>query len=214
MQAKSDGLDIDVKEFLDPWILQRNFPVVTVTQNLYNNSVLHVTQERFLLDPLDKDQDTSRSPYSWTIPLTLASSNHSVFNQTGQDVYWLDKEERSKTLHVSIPLPNYSDPDGWVLANLHQYGYYRVNYQDRNWLALIQQLKRNHSAIPVNNRAQIINDAWSLAKASYISMDIALATLEYLHHELKYTPWYVAWREITLTIGSKLESTQLGEPFK
>ncbi|CAG5126639.1 unnamed protein product, partial [Candidula unifasciata] len=165
-QATSDGLNINVKEFMDTWVIQRNFPVVTVSHDLYNSSILHLTQERFLKFPKTKHQDRSQSPfnYQWTIPLTLASSNHAIFNQTsGHHVYWMDKEEQTKTLHVSIPLPDYSDSNGWVLVNLHQYGYYRVNYQASNWLALSQQLKRDHSVIPVINRAQIIDDVWSLA---------------------------------------------------
>ncbi|CAG5129263.1 unnamed protein product, partial [Candidula unifasciata] len=215
-QATSDGLNINVKEFMDTWIIQRNFPVVTVVQNMYNSSILHLTQERFLKFPETKHQDTSQSPfhYRWTIPLTLASSNHTIFNQTsGHHVYWMDTKEQSKTLHVSIPLPNCADPNGWVLVNLHQYGYYRVNYQVSNWLALSQQLKRNHSVIPVINRAQIIDDAWKLSYSNYTTIHVALATLEYLHNELEYLPWHTARTEIN-SIATKLESTPLDAPFK
>lgn len=37
--------------------------------------------------------------------------------------------------------------DDWVLANVQQFGYYRVNYQESNWKALIKQLTRNYTVI-------------------------------------------------------------------
>ncbi|KAI8743537.1 thyrotropin-releasing hormone-degrading ectoenzyme, partial [Biomphalaria glabrata] len=56
-----------------------------------------------------------------------------------------------------------NESSGWFLCNVHQNGYYRVNYQLSNWQALAMQLKTNHLVIPVINRAQLINDAWNLA---------------------------------------------------
>ncbi len=33
----------------------------------------------------------------------------------------------------------------WYLANIKQYGYYRVNYDDQNWDRLMTQLIDNHT---------------------------------------------------------------------
>lgn len=46
--------------------------------------------------------------------------------------------------------------DDWVLGNIQQYGFYRVNYEDSNWRALIQQLKTNHKVC--NNK---IHHTWT-----------------------------------------------------
>jgi aminopeptidase N len=52
----------------------------------------------------------------------------------------------------------------WIIGNIQQYGFYRVNYDDDNWNALLRQLRTDHTVIHPINRAQIINDAWNLAR--------------------------------------------------
>ncbi|KAF7238055.1 Thyrotropin-releasing hormone-degrading ectoenzyme, partial [Varanus komodoensis] len=51
----------------------------------------------------------------------------------------------------------------WLLGNINQTGYFRVNYDIRNWRLLIDQLMRNHKVISVSNRASLIDDAFNLA---------------------------------------------------
>ena len=53
----------------------------------------------------------------------------------------------------------------WVIFNTQETGYYRVNYDDRNWQNLINLLIQNHSKIHDINRAQILNDGLNLARA-------------------------------------------------
>ncbi|KAJ8315386.1 hypothetical protein KUTeg_007536 [Tegillarca granosa] len=79
---------------------------------------------------------------------------------------------------------------------MQQYGFYRVNYDQRNWKALIDQLNKNHSVIHMVNRAQIINDAWELVKADMLDIGTALDLLSYLIKEKDYIPWYAAVGEL------------------
>lgn len=37
------------------------------------------------------------------------------------------------------------DANDWIIGNVQQYGYYRVNYDKNNWLKLVQQLKTDHA---------------------------------------------------------------------
>lgn len=53
----------------------------------------------------------------------------------------------------------------WVIFNNNQTGYYRVNYDQQNWDLIGDQLLRDHSVIGPINKAQIINDAMTLARA-------------------------------------------------
>ncbi|GFR83304.1 aminopeptidase N [Elysia marginata] len=164
-QAHADGkTHIDVGEIMDTWTLQMNYPVVTVTRDFQNLNQIHVRQERFLIDPNAEDPGRFQSPYNykWTVPLTLTSSKSKNFDPKDEDVHWMYKEETQTTLTLADDvLPN---RDGWILANVNQFGYYRVNYQLGNWDALVKQLVDDHKVIPAINRAQIIDDAWNLAK--------------------------------------------------
>ena len=51
---------------------------------------------------------------------------------------------------VEIPSQSLPAADGWVMANIGQYGVYRVNYTEQNWRALMKQLKTNHK-VPFND---------------------------------------------------------------
>uniref|UniRef100_A0A671UW89 Aminopeptidase n=1 Tax=Sparus aurata TaxID=8175 RepID=A0A671UW89_SPAAU len=71
--------------------------------------------------------------------------------------------------------------DLWVLANINATGYYRVNYDLGNWERLL--------VIPVINRAQLVDDAFNLARAQLVSTTLALRTTSYLSLETEYMPW-------------------------
>uniref|UniRef100_A0A8C2F1B6 Aminopeptidase n=1 Tax=Cyprinus carpio TaxID=7962 RepID=A0A8C2F1B6_CYPCA len=79
--------------------------------------------------------------------------------------------------------------DEWVLANINVTGYYRVNYDNENWRRLLNVLQTSRQSIPVINRAQIIDDAFNLAKAGIIETTLALRTTLFLASETEYMPW-------------------------
>ncbi|MEQ2312735.1 hypothetical protein AMECASPLE_034273 [Ameca splendens] len=56
------------------------------------------------------------------------------------------------------------DDNTWLLGNINQTGYFRVNYDLQNWKLLIQQLHSNPQIISVGNRAGLIDDAFNLAR--------------------------------------------------
>ena len=43
-----------------------------------------------------------------------------------------------------------SNQGDWILGNVQQYGFYRVNYDTDNWRALMTQLKQQHTVYTVN----------------------------------------------------------------
>ncbi|KAF3854284.1 hypothetical protein F7725_022339 [Dissostichus mawsoni] len=80
----------------------------------------------------------------------------------------------------------------WLLANINVTGYYRVNYDHGNWESLLAQLHSEHQVIPVINRAQLVDDAFNLARARMVSNTLALNTTLYLSVETQYMPWQSA----------------------
>ena len=105
-----------------------------------------------------------------------------------------------------------------LIANVQQTGFYRVNYDQRNWQMLAELLLADHASVHRINRAQvrlvqnvtqkislpntqkcdticpfqILNDAFDLARSGLLEYPTALATTQYLSLEQDYIPWEAA----------------------
>ncbi|KAK3599710.1 hypothetical protein CHS0354_037183 [Potamilus streckersoni] len=197
-QSQVENKPVNVKDIMDTWVLQMNYPTVHV--KVESTNTLTLTQTRYLRDPNATDplKYNSSFGYKWEIPFTFTTSIQKNFNQTDADVKWFHQNISTMTLtNVNVPIPdnNTASPQ-WIIGNVMQYGYYRVNYELNNWNALIKQLNTSHTDIHTINRAQIINDGWNLAKSGEVDMLIALRMLEYLNKEDEYIPWSAAVSEL------------------
>lgn len=182
-QAQLDNVTCqDVKSIMDEWILEENFPVVTVTR--IDDVTLELNQSAFLQT---EEGRRNRSEVHWKIPFVYTTDVESNFNKEFDDIAWLIED----SLRVTDPLLANAS---WIIGNVQQYGFYRVNYETDNWHAIVNQLLKDHSVIHSINRAQIINDAWNLASAGLLDFSIALSTLDYLDMETDYVPWRAALR--------------------
>ncbi|NXA36176.1 AMPN Aminopeptidase, partial [Eudromia elegans] len=164
-----------ISTIMERWTLQMGFPVVTV--NTLDGTV---SQRHFLLDPGSTVERPSPFNYTWIVPITWQTSGGS-----SNSIYWLQEvSDTHNEFRVSSP--------NWLLLNLNVSGYFRVNYNQENWDQLLSQLSTNHQLIPVINRAQIIDDAFNLARAKYLNVTVALNTTRFLDKETEYMPWQVA----------------------
>merc|ERR1719192_3019692 len=106
----------------------------------------------------------------------------------------------------------------WVKVNVNGSGYYRVQYPPDMWTALIQQLKDDHTVFSPVDRAQLMDDAFSLCRAGLLSPDIPLSMVTYLVAETSLVPWQTAlahlssWAELLeeTTARSNLKRFILG----
>ncbi|XP_049573010.1 aminopeptidase N [Syngnathus scovelli] len=163
-----------VHDIMNRWILQMGFPVVTI-----NTKTGRVTQKHFLLDPESVVDRPSPFNYTWFVPIKWMKTG------VEQQQYWL--------LHETDSNPQMSaSGSNWVLANTNMSGYFRINYDTDNWNRLIAVLEANHLNIPIINRAQIIDDAFNLARAKMVNVTLALRTTKYLSKETEYIPWQSA----------------------
>ncbi|XP_017772734.1 PREDICTED: aminopeptidase N-like [Nicrophorus vespilloides] len=174
--ARSEGIfdnTMSVKIVMDTWTLQTGFPVVFVSRK---EGRLSVRQEKFSLNG-----SSDKEKALWWIPLTYA-------NRTNErSEIWLRGIEK-------MSIEDETKPSEWLLVNLNQSGYYRVNYDDANWALLTEQLNRNHTIFDPKNRAQIIDDALNLASAGYLNYSIAMNVTKYLANEKDFVPWKAAFK--------------------
>lgn len=83
----------------------------------------------------------------------------------------------------------------WVVVNIQETGYYRVNYDEKNWKMLIDYLQDPNTFTNIGplNRAQLLDDALNLARAGRLDYNMALNLTKYLVHEKEYVPWQSAF---------------------
>ncbi|XP_041643447.1 aminopeptidase Ey-like isoform X2 [Cheilinus undulatus] len=182
LQMAVDGAGIklphSLEEIMNRWILQMGFPVVTI-----DTKAGKISQKHFLLDPDSPVDKPSPYNYEWFVPLTWIKTGGEE-----QQFWLLQKEDTNTEMTLG--------PDDWLVANINMKGFYRVNYDSENWERLLAKLNTKHEDIPVINRAQIIDDAFNLARAKIVSTTLALGTTKFLGKEVEYMPWETASRSL------------------
>lgn len=121
------------------------------------------------------------------MPLSFASKSqtNSTISSTFGSI-WLAPKDKDI---VKID----SDPQDWIICDIDKVGYYRVNYDSRNWYMLIEHLRTDefHTIKPIS-RATLIDDAFNLAEGGYIPFDIFFNLIDYLSKETEYEPWFTS----------------------
>ncbi|XP_061578143.1 alanyl (membrane) aminopeptidase b, tandem duplicate 1 [Cololabis saira] len=173
--ASGTPLPQSVHNIMNTWVLQMGYPVVTI-----DTATGTVSQKHFLLDPDTPVNAPSPYKYQWVVPIEWMKTG--VIQTTTK---WLEKETDTFT-EMKVT------GGDWVVANLDTEGYYRVNYDAANWEKLLSVLDTNRAAIRVINRAQLVDDAFNLARAKIIPTILALRTTKYLIKESEYMPWQSA----------------------
>uniref|UniRef100_A0A8C6GQJ5 Thyrotropin-releasing hormone-degrading ectoenzyme n=1 Tax=Mus spicilegus TaxID=10103 RepID=A0A8C6GQJ5_MUSSI len=186
---RRNGKYVNIQEVMDQWTLQMGYPVITILGNMTAENRILITQQHFIYDigAKTKALQLQNSSYLWQIPLTIVVGNRS--HVSSEAIIWVS----NKSEHHRIA---YLDRGSWILGNINQTGYFRVNYDLRNWRLLIDQLIRNHEVLSVSNRAALIDDAFSLARAGYLPQNIPLEIIRYLSEEKDFLPWHAASRAL------------------
>lgn len=130
-------------------------------------------QERFLLNR------NYNFKTEWYIPINFATKSNSSFNNT-KPVTWL------------VPSSNVSwnfevNPHEWLIVNKQASFYYVVNYDERNWKMIASSLNSNDfGKIPPLTRAQLLSDAFNLARSGRLNYRVALEMSKFLKRETDY----------------------------
>lgn len=177
------------------WTESPGYPLVNVT---LNGTQLVLSQQRFVLS---NSTDTN---VSWYIPITYTTSNDnaSTFLNTTPSA-WL-------TPNGSLEL-NLTSNASWIIVNNYETGYYRVNYDESLWENIEAALQQsNFSSIPDVNRAQLVNDAFTLARGGYITYHRLFSLIEFLSNETSYHVWYPAFSGFDYLLARIGIDTELG----
>lgn len=188
----------DFGKALINWAETPGFPVITVERDYVKNMSI-ITQDRFLL--VDKKNNNDK----YYVPLNMAQSPDD-FNFT-KITHWLKPED----FNISIPVEK---DNTWIIFNKQQYGYYRVNYDERNWQLIIGTLKTdNYTNIHVLNRAQLVDDSLNLARIGKLDYQVVFDLISYLKHEKDYVPWYPAFKGFEF-LDKMLSNSQFYKSFQ
>ncbi|XP_064471590.1 aminopeptidase N-like isoform X2 [Ornithodoros turicata] len=192
------GDAINTTGVMHTWTHQKGYPVVTV-KRFYRTGSATISQSRYYLC----EPESENSPL-WFIPITFTTGAKPAYVDHAP-VTWLTTGQ--ETVRMSVP------NNTWLLLNIKAKGFYRINYDKRNWMMLIRQLREDHTKIHLLNRAQIINDLFDFARSGSGQLSIALSACQYLSNEMEYVPWKAAlnaWRYIE----SLLAATSLMEKWR
>ncbi|KAE9538122.1 hypothetical protein AGLY_006094 [Aphis glycines] len=169
---------VTVVKYMDSWTEQPGYPVIKV-RSTSNGSVV-ASQKRFSLSYPSLGTDDEK----WLVGLTYTTETEMDFDELTPTV-WLKPTDD----HAVLTVP---ENFGWIIVNIQSTGFYRVNYDEKNWKLLLIQLITNPDRIHVLNRAQIIDDAYHLCRAELVPYDYYTSLLEYLLMEDHVMPWNTA----------------------
>ncbi|XP_070509992.1 putative aminopeptidase-2 [Chironomus tepperi] len=180
-------LPYDFKRIFRTWEDQEGFPLISVHFHP-TDSTFHLTQERFFDNKTRNVNDTS----SWFIPLNYGTASNIDFEDTSPSHFFPNGEGNS----FSFMDLTY-DGEEWFIFNKQQVGYYRVNYGAKNWNALTKALNSEEfKKIHIANRVQLIDDAFRLATAGYIDLQIPYEILLYLRQETDFFAWDIGFEHL------------------
>lgn len=176
-----------VADIMNSWENQGGFPFVTVTRT---ETELKFEQNRFLYT--GRDSVTAL----WSVPINYVVGSNPDFTNTLPDL-WMSTQ--TQTILSSSSSKPFTAND-WIIANIQQTGYYRVNYDAGLWNANINQLTSatGFQSIHLFNRAQLIDDSFHFARAGLLNFSTPLRVMDYLHYETDYIPWAPMNRANTL----------------
>ncbi|XP_067207968.1 aminopeptidase Ey-like isoform X4 [Linepithema humile] len=189
------------------WIAMESARNVTDNSNLNMKDVIDISMER--LCPVVNVTQTTDFDF---IHVTVLCANSSVYNKLFTDrkqyrhmtyttklVMNFDTSDNKSYFWLPI-ISNYTfdiinlidwHGENWIIFNLQQAGYYRVNYDSENWANLGYYLSHiSYTNIHVLNRAQIVDDAFYFLMQGQLGFTMFFKITRFLFNETDYVAWY------------------------
>jgi aminopeptidase N len=99
----------------------------------------------------------------------------------GVNKFWLPRLRQFETVIDDVT------PDLHLLVNVDRAGYYRVQYDDANWMLIASELSRTEppSNISPISRAMLIHDAATFLADNSLRARIFLELIRHLEHDVR-----------------------------
>ncbi|CAO1624129.1 unnamed protein product [Sympodiomycopsis kandeliae] len=149
----SEASGQDVPKIMKNWVLEQGFPVLTVEEGADS---IKVRQNRFLTTGDVKPEEDKTL---WYVPLALKTVGSDGKSKVDQSVVLNEQRE------AEVPLAKAKD-SVWKL-NANTVGVYRVAYSPSHLAKLGKECANKSGAFSLEDRAGLISDAFTLAKAGY-----------------------------------------------
>ncbi len=135
----------------------------------YSSNKVTFKQQRYLTDYSEEEKSDDDHVYKWWIPINYEIEGGS-FGKT-HSMFWLDPNAKDlkKTTEISG-----IENDKALIVNVQQTGYYRVNYDDKNWELIAKTLQVDPDKIHLVNRGQIMDDAFNLARSGLLKYEVRI----------------------------------------
>ena len=188
LTSMTDHVDdkAQIKEFVDSYILQKNYPLVSV--NIVTNRKIKLTQSRFVkTSNSTKLNDIS---YHWSIPITVTGYKENVSVNMLNSSYLMMTD---KSMEVE-----FVDAFDVIKLNLEGKSMYVTHYPVNNLIRLIDLANRNESPMSYRDRGHLICDIFNGAAINLISYSTALEAAKILQKEDHYLPWTLAFKYFEL----------------
>ncbi|XP_071650933.1 aminopeptidase N-like [Temnothorax longispinosus] len=174
-----------IQEVMNTWIGQKGNPLITVTRDQHTGKT-KITQEYFqpkYFENMSTNTNNADSANRWWVPINFATRNNPDFSST-LATHWLSPEAEELVIDGI-------DPQDWIIVNIQQTGFYRVNYDTTNWLKIADYLdSENYTKIHVLNREQIIYDVIYLMYTGKLDPRNFMEVTKYLRRETDYIVWW------------------------
>nr|XP_012222631.1 PREDICTED: glutamyl aminopeptidase-like [Linepithema humile] len=196
----NNSITFIVKRLISVWIEEKYYPILYVTRNDMTNEII------FQYLTFDFDEDTEHLSAFVTYTTKSKMNFHDIF----ANKFWLSPQKPKKLVQKF-------DENDWIIVNLQQTGYYRVNYDVANWLQLAQYMNSvKYVDIHVLNRAQIIDDAFYFVTHKQLDYIVFWKISEFLSREINYVAWYPMFKafEHMSVIGSIKNTDSLKEKME
>ncbi|CAI5450948.1 unnamed protein product [Caenorhabditis angaria] len=179
--TNSEGGQLNVTEFAEPWTSQLGYPMISVDK--VNSTHIKLSQERFKKLKDAKEQEKYSHPkwgFKWDVPIWYQDLNGGKI-----EMKWLKSSEDL-----------YIESDKTLVFNANSDGFYRVNYTEQMWNEISDVLLKKHDVFSVRTRVRLVSDAFANSYSGGMTYEIPIKLIEYLKNEQEYEVWQTAIQEL------------------